>query len=98
MIDIIQGTLAKAFGVVGGYIAGSAAMCDFIRSYGDGFIFSTAVPPSVAAGALASVKYVRSHPELRAKHAERSATLKQRLKAATRSIKAKNGNGYPPYP
>jgi 5-aminolevulinate synthase len=78
-IDIVQGTLAKAFGVVGGYIAGTAAMCDFIRSCGDGFIFSTAVPPSVAAGALASVKFVRAHPELRRRHWERSATLKRRL-------------------
>lgn len=81
-IDIIQGTLAKAFGVVGGYIAGSAAMCDFVRSYGDGFIFSTAIPPGVAAGALASVRHVRAHNDLRERHQERAATLKARLTAA----------------
>jgi 5-aminolevulinate synthase len=78
-IDIIQGTLAKGFGVVGGYIAGSAVLCDFIRSYGDGFIFSTAIPPAVAAGALASVRYVRAHNELREQHQERAARLKRRL-------------------
>jgi len=78
-IDIIQGTLAKGFGVVGGYIAGSAALCDFIRSYGDGFIFSTAIPPAVAAGALASVRHVRTHNELRITHQERAARLKRRL-------------------
>ncbi len=81
-IDIIQGTLGKAFGVIGGYIAGSAAMCDFVRSYGDGFIFSTAIPPGVAAGALASVRYVRAHNDLRERHQERAATLKARLTAA----------------
>ena len=81
-IDIIQGTLAKAFGVIGGYITGSAAMCDFIRSYGDGFIFSTAIPPGVAAGALASVQYVRAHNDLRERHQERTATLKAKLTAA----------------
>ena len=79
-IDIIQGTLAKGFGIVGGYIAGSAAMCDFIRSYGDGFIFSTSVPPAVAAGALASVRHVRAHNEIRERHQERAATLKRRLR------------------
>jgi 5-aminolevulinate synthase len=78
-LDIIQGTLAKGFGVVGGYITGSGAMCDFIRSYGDGFIFSSSMPPAVAAGCLASVKYVREHNELRNQHQERAATLKQRL-------------------
>ncbi len=81
-IDIIQGTLAKAFGVIGGYIAGSAAMCDFVRSYGDGFIFSTAIPPGVAAGALASVRYVRAHNDLRERHQERASTLKAKLAAA----------------
>ena len=78
-IDIIQGTLAKGFGVVGGYIAGSEALCDFIRSYGDGFIFSTSLPPAVAAGALASVRYVKEHNELRVQHQERAATLKKRF-------------------
>ena len=78
-IDIIQGTLAKGFGVVGGYITGSASMCDFIRSYGDGFIFSSSMPPPVAAGALESVRYVREHSELREHHQERATTLKRRL-------------------
>ena len=78
-IDIIQGTLAKGFGVVGGYIAGSEALCDFIRSYGDGFIFSTSLPPAVAAGALASVRYVKEHNELRVQHQERAARLKERF-------------------
>ena len=81
-IDIIQGTLAKGFGVVGGYISGSASLCDFIRSYGDGFIFSSSMPPAVAAGCLASVKYVKEHDELREQHQERAATLKQLLRDA----------------
>jgi 5-aminolevulinate synthase len=81
-LTIIQGTLAKAFGVVGGYIAGSASMCDFVRSYGNGFIFSSAMPPSVAAGALASVKYLKQHNEVRERHQERAATLKRRLRQA----------------
>jgi 5-aminolevulinate synthase len=81
-ITVIQGTLAKAFGVVGGYIAGSSALCDFIRSYGSGFIFSTAMPPGVAAAALASVRYLKEHNELREKHQERAAALKRRLRDA----------------
>lgn len=81
-ISIVQGTLAKAFGVVGGYIAGSALLCDFIRSYGTGFIFSSAMPPAVAAGALASVRYLKKHPELRHRHQERAATVKRRLRDA----------------
>ncbi len=78
-IDIIQGTLGKAFGVVGGYIAANEAIIDAIRSYGAGFIFTTAMSPPVAAAILASVRYVRSHPELRATHQERAATLKRML-------------------
>jgi 5-aminolevulinate synthase len=81
-LTIIQGTLAKAFGVVGGYIAGSTFMCDFVRSYGNGFIFSSAMPPSVAAGALASVRYLKQHNEIRERHQERAATLKRRLRQA----------------
>jgi len=80
-ITILQGTLAKAIGVIGGYIAGSPAMVDFIRSFGQGFIFSSALPPSVAAAALASIRYLREHNEIRLRHQERAATLKRRLSA-----------------
>jgi len=81
-VDIVQGTLAKAFGVVGGYIAASAATVDFVRSCGSGFIFSTSMPPAIAGAALASIRHVTSHPELRVRHQERAATLKRRLGAA----------------
>ena len=81
-LDVIQGTLAKGFGVVGGYVAASAALADFVRSHASGFIFSTALPPVIAAGALASVRHVRAHPELRTRHQERATSLKRRLLAA----------------
>ena len=81
-VDIVQGTLAKAFGVVGGYIASTAATIDFVRSCGSGFIFTTSLPPAVAAAALASVRHVSAHPELRVRHQERAAALKRRLAVA----------------
>ena len=78
-IDIIEGTLGKAFGVMGGYIAGDADMIDAIRSYAAGFIFTTSLPPALSAGALASVRWLREHNEVRIRHQERAATLKRRL-------------------
>ena len=81
-VDIVQATLAKAFGVVGGYIASTVATVDFVRSCGSGFIFTTSLPPAIAAAALASVRLVSSQPELRTRHQERAATLKRRLAAA----------------
>lgn len=81
-VDIVQATLAKAFGVVGGYIASTAATVDFVRSCGSGFIFTTSLPPAIAAAALASVRLVSNQPELRTRHQERAATLKRRLAAA----------------
>lgn len=81
-VDVIQGTLAKAFGLVGGYVAGSAAMVDFLRSYAPGFIFTTSLPPSICAGAIASIRHVKSATALRERHQERAALLKRRLKEA----------------
>jgi 5-aminolevulinate synthase len=78
-VDIIQGTLAKGFGVQGGYIAGSRDLVDMARSYAQGFIFSTSMSPVLCAGALASVKYVSDHPELRAKIFERAQMLREHL-------------------
>ncbi|MDA8231564.1 MAG: 5-aminolevulinate synthase [Magnetospirillum sp.] len=78
-ISIVQGTLAKAIGVVGGYIAASDACVDYVRSFGPGFIFSSSLPPAVAAAALASIRFLRAHPEMRERHQERAATLKRRL-------------------
>ena len=82
-ITVIQGTLAKAFGVIGGYIAASEKLIDFVRSYANGFIYTTSLPPAIAAAAAASVAHVREHGQPdRDRHQERAETLKRMLRDA----------------
>jgi 5-aminolevulinate synthase len=78
-IDIINGTLGKAFGVQGGYIAGDELVIDAIRSVASGFIFTTSSSPVICSGALASIKYLKDHNELRLQHQERASKLKAML-------------------
>ncbi|SLN35922.1 5-aminolevulinate synthase [Oceanibacterium hippocampi] len=78
-IDVIEGTLAKAFGIMGGYIAANQDICDAVRSYAPGFIFTTALPPAIAAGALTSVRHLKQSNAERERHQERAATLKRML-------------------
>lgn len=78
-LTVIEGTLAKAFGVVGGYIAGSSSMCDFVRSFASGFIFTTALPPAVAAGAVASIRHLKVSTRERERQRDRVLSLRRQL-------------------
>jgi 5-aminolevulinate synthase len=94
-IDVIEGTFAKAFGLIGGYVASSAALVDFVRSFAPGFIFTTALPPAIVAGVRASLGVIRGAQDLRARHQERTRLLKARLTAIGLPVMANDSHIVP---
>jgi len=94
-LTVIQGTLGKAVGTMGGYVAGSAALIDALRSAASGFIFTTALPPVIAAGALASIRHLRQADELRARHQRVAGLLKRRLAQAGLPVMASQSHIVP---
>jgi 5-aminolevulinate synthase len=94
-LTVIQGTLAKAFGTMGGYVAGSALMVDFLRGHAPGFIFTSSLPPLLAAGALAAVRHLKESQDERARHQERVAAVKRRLGEAGLPLMANDSHIVP---
>jgi 5-aminolevulinate synthase len=94
-LTVIQGTLAKAFGVMGGYVAGSAMLVDFLRGHAPGFIFTSALPPLLAAGAFAAVRHLKESRSERDAHQERVAAVKRRLAAAGIPVMANDSHIVP---
>ena len=94
-LDVIEGTLGKAFAVHGGYITASSALCDFVRSFASGFIFTTSLPPAVAAGAAASIRHLKASSAERARHQERVAATRAALDAAGIPTLANNSHIIP---